>query len=71
MLYINHLPDDTICNIAIYADDSTTQLVLFYRSINTGAIDVKTDESILEEKSSLKMLGLSYIGLRFLYCLYC
>ena len=22
-LYINHLPDDVICNIAIYADDTT------------------------------------------------
>ena len=23
MLYINHLPDDVICNIAIYANDTT------------------------------------------------
>ena len=23
LLYINHLPDDVICNIAIYADDTT------------------------------------------------
>ena len=23
LLYINELPDDVICNIAIYADDST------------------------------------------------
>ena len=23
LLYINDLPDDTICNIAIYADDTT------------------------------------------------
>ena len=29
-----------------------TQLVLFDRSSNTGAIDVKTDGSILEEKST-------------------
>ena len=30
-----------------------SQLVLFDRSNNTGAIDVKTDGSILEKKSSL------------------
>ena len=93
LLYINDLPDDVICNIAIYADDTTlyskrdqasdlwkqlefaselesrlpntmvwgreglvhfnaekTQLVLFHRSNNTGAIIVKLDESVLEEK---------------------
>ena len=102
-LYINDLPDDVICNIAIYANDTTlyskcdqasdlwqqlelaselesdlretvdwgrkwlvdfnagkTQLVLFDRSNNTGAIDVKMDGSVLEEKSSFKMLGLSF-----------
>ena len=96
--YINDLPDDVICDIAIYADDTTlyskcdrasdlwqqlelsselesdlrdtedwgkkwlvdfnagkTQLVLFDRSI-----DVKMGGSILEEKSSLKMLGLTF-----------
>ena len=31
-----------------------TQLVLFDRSNNTGAIDVKMDGSVLEEKSSFK-----------------
>ena len=94
LLYINDLPDDVICNIAIYADDNTlyskcdqasdlwqqlelaselesdlrdtvdwvrkwlvdlnagkTQLVSFDRSKNTGAIDVKMDGSILEEKT--------------------
>ena len=103
LLYINDLPDDVICNIAIYADDTTlyskcdqasdlwqqlelasglesdlcntmdwgrkwhvdfnsrkTQLVLFDRSKNTGAIDVKMDGSILEEKTSFKMLGLIF-----------
>ena len=102
LLYINDLPDDVICNIAIYADDTTlyskcnqasdlwqqlelasefesdlrgtvdwgskwlvdfnagkTQLVLFDRSKNTGAIDVKMDGSVLEEKASFKMLGLT------------
>ena len=34
-----------------------TQLVSFDRSNNIGAIDVKTDVSDLEEKSSFKMLG--------------
>ena len=102
LLYINNLPDDVICNIAIYADDTTlysncdqasdlwqqlemaselesnlqdtvdwgkkwlvdfnagkTQLVSFDRSNNNGSIDVKMDESVLEEKSSFKMLGLT------------
>ena len=94
LLYINDLPDDVICNIAIFADDTTlyskcdqasdlwqqlelaselesdlrdtvdwcrkwlvdfnsgkTQLVSFDRSKNTGAIDVKMDRSVLEEKN--------------------
>ena len=37
-----------------------TQLVLFDRSNNTGDIDVKMDGSSLEEKSSFKMLGLTF-----------
>ena len=103
LLYINDLPDDVICNIAIYADDTTlyskcdlasdlwqqlelatelesdlrdtvgwgrkwlvdfnagkTQLVLFDRSKSTGAVDVKMDWSVLEEKASFKMLGLTF-----------
>ena len=36
-----------------------TQLVSFDWSNNTGAIDVKMDESVLEEKSSFKMMGLT------------
>ena len=43
-----------------------TQLVLFDRSNNNGYIDVKMNGSILEEKSSFKMLGwpslLNWIG---------
>ena len=35
-----------------------TQLISFDQSNNTGAIDIKMDESVLEEKSSFKMLGL-------------
>ena len=102
LLYINDFPDDVICNIAIYADDTTlyskcnqasdlwqqlelaselesdlrdtvdwrrkwlvdfnagkTQLVSFDRSKNTGAIDV-IDGSVLAEKTSFKMLGLTF-----------
>ena len=103
LLYINDLPDNVICDIAIYADDTTlyskcdrasdlwqqlelaselesdlrdtvdwgkkwlvdfnarkTQLVSFDRSNNNGSIDVKMGGSILEEKSSFKMLGLIF-----------
>ena len=34
-----------------------TQLVSFDWSNNNGSIDVKIEESVLEEKSSFKMLG--------------
>ena len=37
-----------------------TQLVSFDRSSNTGAIDVKMYGDVLEEKSSFKMLGLTF-----------
>ena len=37
-----------------------TQLVSFDLSNNTGSIDVKMDGSVLEEKSSFKMLGLTF-----------
>ena len=37
-----------------------TQLVSFDLSNNTGAIDVKMDGPVLEEKSSFKMLGLTF-----------
>ena len=103
LLYINDLSDDVICNIAIYADDTTlyskcdqasdlwqqlelasefesdlqdtvdwgkkwlvdfnarkTQLVSFDQSNNNGSIDVKMDGSVLEEKSSFMMLGLTF-----------
>ena len=103
LLYINDFPDDVICSIAIYVDDTTlyskcdqapdlwqqqelaselesdlrdtvdwgrkwlvdfnagkTQLDLFDRSKNTGAIDVKMDGYVLKEKSSFKMLGLTF-----------
>ena len=39
-----------------------TQLVSFDQSNNTGAIDVKMDGSVLEEKSSFKILGLNFFS---------
>ena len=36
-----------------------TQLVLFDRPNNNGSIDVKMDGSVLEEKSSFKILWLT------------
>ena len=35
-----------------------TQLILFDGSSNTGAINMKMDGSVLDKKSSFKMLGL-------------
>ena len=43
-----------------------TQLVSFDQSKNTGAIDMRMDGSVLEEKSSFKMLELG-----LLHCFYC
>ena len=37
-----------------------TLLVLFDQSNNTGAVDVKMDGSVLEKKSSFKVLGLTF-----------
>ena len=39
-----------------------TRLVLFDQSNNIGSIDVKMDGSVLEEKSSFKMLGLTFLS---------
>ena len=39
-----------------------TQLVSFDPSNNNGAIDVKVDGSVLEEKPSFKMMGLTFIS---------
>ena len=39
-----------------------TNLVLFDQSNKVGAIDVKVDWSLLEEKSSFRMLGLFFIS---------
>ena len=37
-----------------------THVVSFDRSNNTGSIDVKIDGSVFDEKSSFKMLGLTF-----------
>ena len=37
-----------------------TQLVSFDRSNNTGALDKKTDGSVLEEKSYFRVPGLTF-----------
>ena len=37
-----------------------TQLVSYYRSKNTGIIDVKMDGCVLEQNSSFKILGLTF-----------
>ena len=103
LLYINDIPDDVICNIAIYADDTTlyrkrehafqlwqqlelafelksdlqdtvdwvrewlvdcntrkTHQVLFDQCKNASTIDVKMDGSVLGEKSSFKLLALTF-----------
>ena len=39
-----------------------TQVVLFDRSNNTGALDVKMDGSVLGKKSSFKMVGLTLLS---------
>ena len=46
--------------VACYFSAGKTQLILFDRSQIADAIDVKMDGSVLEEKSSFKMLGLSF-----------
>ena len=44
----------------IYFNAGKTQLVSFNRSNNTGAINVKMDVSVLEEKSYFKMQWLAF-----------
>ena len=47
---------------ASYSNDGKIQLVLLAWSNNFSAIDVKMNGSVLEEKSSFKMLGLSFFS---------
>ena len=44
-------------------NNGKTELVLFDLSNKTGATDAKVDEFILEERSSLKMLGFSFFSI--------
>ena len=103
LLYINNLPENVVCNIAIYADNTTlylkcdqasdlwqqlelasdlqsdlrdtvdwdkkwlvdfnagkTELVSFDQSYKNGSTDMKMDGCVLEEKSSFKMLRLTF-----------
>ena len=59
---VNSLLTVTLKNKNWLADFNAgkTQLVSFDRSNNNGSIDVKMGGSILEEKSSFKMLGLTF-----------
>ena len=82
--YTNKRPNDVVCNIATYYDNTIPyskcdqasglqqQLQLASEpesdlrdtpdlSNNSDAIDVKMDRSVLEEKSSFKMLGLFFL----------
>ena len=47
-------------NRLVYFSAGKAQLVSFDQSNNTGDIDMKMDGSIFEEKSSLKMLWLTF-----------
>ena len=61
LLYINDFPDvDWGRKWLVNFNDGKTQLVSFDWSNNNGVIDVKMDGSVLEEKSLLKMLGLTF-----------
>ena len=46
----------------VHFNAGKTQLVLFDQSNNTDGIDVRMDGSILEEKSSFKMLGFTFLS---------
>ena len=55
-----HKNEDWGSKWLVHLNTEKTQLVPFYRSNNTGAKDVKKDGPVLKEKSSFKMLGLSF-----------
>ena len=59
-------------NWFVYFSAGKTQLVLFDQTNNTGAIDMKMYESVLDEKSSFKMLRLTFSSKldwsSYLYC---
>ena len=54
---------EAVCDIShadLVKEDVFDKAISFDRSKNTGAIDVKMDGSVLEEKTSFKMLGLNF-----------
>ena len=59
-------------NWFVYFNAGKTQLVLFDQTNNTGAIDMKMYGSVLDEKSSFKMLRLTFSSKldwsSYLYC---
>ena len=64
-LYINDLPDDVICDIAIYTDGTTFSSKCDQASDLWQQLELSSElesglESVLEEKSSFKMLGLTF-----------
>ena len=64
----------TFLMLPVDFDTGKTQLISFDQSNNSGAIDVKKDRSVLEKKSSFKMLGLRFLillGLGLLNYFYC
>ena len=57
----SNLQDTVNCrNWLVNFNAGKTQLISFDQSTNIGSIDVKMDGSVLEEKSSFKMLGLTF-----------
>ena len=63
ILSVNLIYDTPMARARKWLVDFNTeknQLASFFWSNNTGAIDVKLDGSVIEEKSSFKMLGLTF-----------
>ena len=56
---IRHLIELT-CEVESDLWDTVDLLFFFYQFSNTCAVDVKMDGSVLEEKSSFKILGLTF-----------
>ena len=54
LLYINDLPDDVICNIAIYADDATLYSSCYYVSDMWQQLELASElESYLRDPGEL------------------
>ena len=58
---MNDLPDDVICNIAIYADQTTLYSKCDQASDLWQQLELESElESVFEEKSSFKTLRLTF-----------